>query len=341
MVSRAQRESNHEAVPGSRHLEPSWVETRLKALLTMRGWKQVATVACLATLTAAPAAARELKTIGITVGSLGNPYFINLAKGAAAEAKKINPNVKVLTASADYDLARQSVEFDNFIAYGVDLILVNATDARAIGPAVKRAQAAGIVVIAVDTSANKVDATVQTDNVEAGVLACKYMAEKIGGKGNVIIQNGPQVSAVIDRVNGCQDALKAYPDIKILSKDQDGKGSREGGLNVMQGYLTRFDDIKGVFTINDPQAIGADLAARQLKREGIVITSVDGAPDIVPALKGKTQIYASASQSPRGIGKEAVDLGVEILDGKRPDKTTDLIPPKLVTRDNVSQYPGW
>ena len=298
-------------------------------------------MACLATIIATPVSARELKTIGITVGSLGNPYFINLAKGAEAEAKKINPNVKVLTASADYDLNRQSVEFDNFIAYGVDLILVNATDARAIGPAVKRAQKEGIVVIAVDSGANKVDATVQTDNVKAGAIACKYMADKIGGKGNVIIQNGPQVSAVIDRVNGCQDALKAYPDIKLLSKDQDGKGSREGGLNVMQGYLTRFDDVKGVFAINDPQAIGADLAARQLGRQGIIITSVDGAPDIVPALKGKTQIYASASQSPRGIGKEAVDLGVEILNGKRPDKTTDLIDPKLVTRDNVSQYPGW
>ena len=56
----------------------------------------------------------------------------------------------------------------------------------------------------------------------------------------------------------------------------------------MQGYLTRFPDIAGVFTINDPQAIGSDLAAKQLNRTGIVITSVDGAPDIVPAIKGNT-----------------------------------------------------
>ncbi len=288
-----------------------------------------------------PAAARELKAVGITVGSLGNPYFIALARGAEEEARKINPNVKVLTTSADYDLNRQSIEFDNFIAYGVDLILVNATDPNAIGPAVKRAQKEGITVIAVDAGASKVDATVETDNVEAGKLACKFMADKIGGKGNVIIQNGPQVTAVTDRVKGCEGVLKHFPDIKLLSSDQDGKGSREGGLNVMQGYLTRFDDIKGVFAINDPQAIGADLAARQLKRDGIVITSVDGAPDIVPALKGKTQIYASSSQSPRTIGKQAIDLGVEIMNGKRPDQTTDLIPPKLVTRDNVGGYPGW
>ena len=285
--------------------------------------------------------ARELKSVGITVGSLGNPFFIALAEGAEAAAKAINPNVKVLTASADYDLVRQSTEFDNFIAYGVDLILVNAADARAVGPAVKRAQKAGIVVVAVDTGADNVNATVETDNVAAGRIACAYIADKIGHKGNVIIQNGPQVASVIDRVNGCEKAFANDPDIKILSKDQDGKGSREGGLNVMQGYLTRFDDVQGVFTINDPQAIGSSLAARQLKRKGIVITSVDGAPDMIPELKGNTSISATASQSPRQIGAEAVTIGNDILNGRTPEKTTDLIAPRLITRDNVASYSGW
>ena len=119
------------------------------------------------------------------------------------------------------------------------------------------------------------DATVQTDNVQAGGIACRYMAEQIGGKGNVVIQNGPQVSAVIDRVNGCRRVLGEHPEIKLLSFDQDGKGSREGGLAVMQGLLTRFPSLQGVFTINDPQAISSDLAARQLNRSGIVITSVN------------------------------------------------------------------
>jgi ribose transport system substrate-binding protein len=127
---------------------------------------------------------------------------------------------------------------------------------------------------------------VQTNNVQAGEIACQYLADKIDHKGNVVIENGPQVSAVIDRVNGCKQVLGKYPDVKILSSDQDGKGSREGGLNAMQGYLTRFRDLNGVFAINDPQAIGTDLAAKQLHRTGIVITSVDGAPDIVTALKG-------------------------------------------------------
>jgi len=299
--------------------------------------------AALAMAAAAPAAsfAKDLKSVGVTVGTLGNPYFVAVGKGVTDAVREINPNAKVTISSADYDLNKQFTQIDNFIAAGVDLILVNAADPRAILPAIKRAQAAGITVVGVDVAASGADATVQTNNVQAGEIACQFMAEKIGHKGNVIIENGPQVSAVIDRVNGCKKVLGQYPDIKVLSSDQDAKGSRDGGLNVMQGYLTRFPDIQGVFTINDPQAIGSDLAAKQLNRSGIVITSVDGAPDIVAALKGPTQVQASASQDPYAMGKLAVKVGEEIMNGKKPADPMVLMPSHLVTRDNVDSYPGW
>jgi ribose transport system substrate-binding protein len=290
---------------------------------------------------AASASAKDLKAVGVTVGSLGNPFFVAVGKGVTDAVHEINPDAKVTIASADYDLNKQFTQIDNFIASGVDLIFVNAADPRAIAAAAKRAQAAGITVIGVDVAAAGADATVQTNNTQAGEIACQYMADKIDHKGNVIIENGPQVSAVIDRVNGCKKVLSAYPEMKILSADQDGKGSRDGGMNVMQGYLTRFPDIRGVFTINDPQAIGSDLAARQLNRTGIVITSVDGAPDIVGALKGPTQIQASASQDPYGMGKLAVQTGYAIMQGKKPENPMILMPSHLVTRDNVGSYPGW
>ncbi|MBP0574864.1 substrate-binding domain-containing protein, partial [Mycobacterium tuberculosis] len=86
----------------------------------------------------------------------------------------------------------------------VDIILLNAADKQALAPAVKKAQAAGIVVMAVDVGADGVNATVQTDNVQAGRIACQFIVDKLGGKGDVIIQNGPQVSAVVDRVKGCK-----------------------------------------------------------------------------------------------------------------------------------------
>jgi ribose transport system substrate-binding protein len=296
--------------------------------------------AALALATSA-ASAKELRSIGITLGSLGNPFFVALSKGAEAKAKEINPNVKVTATSADYDLNKQFSQIDNFIASGVDMILLNATDPKAIISAVKRAQQAGIVVVAVDVAAAGADATVQTNNVQAGQIACQYLADKIGGKGNVIIQNGPQVSAVTDRVKGCKEVLAKSPNIKVLSDDQDGKGDREGGLRVMQGHLTRFQDIAGVFTINDPQAIGSDLAAKQLNRKNLVITSVDGAPDMESALKSDTSIVASASQDPWAMAQQAVAIGYDIMNGKKPENAMILMPSTLITRDNVAQYKGW
>jgi ribose transport system substrate-binding protein len=292
-------------------------------------------------LGAVGAQAKELNSIGITVGSLGNPFFVTIAKGAEAKARQINPKVKILTASADYDLGKQFTQVDNFIAAGVDMILLNAIDPNAIEPAIKRAQAAGIVVVAVDVAANGADATVQTNNVQAGEIACQFIVDKLGGKGRVIIQNGPQVSAVIDRVNGCKAMFAKAPGIKVLSDDQDAKGSREGGLNVMQGYLTRFNQIDAVFTINDPQAIGTDLAAKQLNRTGIIISSVDGAPDIEDALKSDTMVQASASQDPYAMAQQAVEIGAGILAGKKPANPTILMPSTLVTRANVKDYKGW
>lgn len=286
------------------------------------------------------AQARELKSVGITVGSLGNPFFVTIAKGAEAKAKELNPNVKVLAVSADYDLNKQFTQIDNFIAAGVDLILLNAADAKAIEPAVRKARKAGIAVIGVDVAAAGADATVQTNNVQAGEIACQYIVDKTSGKGNVIIQNGPQVSAVIDRVNGCKSVLAKAPGIKVLSDDQDGKGSREGGMDVMLGHLTRFQAIDAVFTINDPQAIGTSLAAKQLKRK-LIITSVDGAPDIENALKSDTLVQASASQDPWAMAQKAVEIGVDVLNGKKPANQMILLPSTLITRDNVGSYKGW
>lgn len=294
-------------------------------------------------MSSAPSSAKELKSIGVSLGSLGNPFFVALSKGAEFEAKKTNPNVKITAVGFEYDLGKQVTQIDNFIAAGVDMILLNPGDPKAIGPAIKKAQAAGILVVAVDTAAEGADATVTTNNVQAGEISCQYIVDKLGGKGDVIIQNGPQVSAVIDRVNGCKSVFAKAPGIKVLSSDQDGKGSREGGLTVAQGYLTRYPKIDAIFDINDPQAIGTDLAARQQQRSGIIITSVDGAPDIETALKdpASPQIQASASQDPFFMARRAVQIGVSILNGQKPASTVELLPSKLITRDNVAEYKGW
>lgn len=292
-------------------------------------------------LAAIPAAAKDLKAMGVSVGSLGNPFFVQIAKGAEFEAKKVNPEVKVTAVASDYDLNKQFTQVENFIAAGVDLILINAADPVAIEPAVKKAQAAGIIVVAIDVNAKGADATVTTNNVQAGEIACQFLADKIGHKGDVVIVNGPQVSAVTDRVKGCKQELAKHSDIKIVSDNQDAKGSRDGGLQVMQGLLTRFETLAGVFAINDPTAIGADLAAKQLGRKEFVITAVDGAPDVEVALKSDTLIQASSSQDPFAMARRSVQVGVDLLNGKKPAQDPTLIPPALVTRDNVKDYKGW
>jgi ribose transport system substrate-binding protein len=306
--------------------------------------RNAALLAAVATISlSAPAFAKDLTSIGMSVGNLGNPFFLSMAKGAKDKAKELTGHdVEVTTVSSDYDLNKQSTQIDNFIASGVDMVLLNAADPTAIEPAMVRLKAAGIVSVALDVTAKGADAQVQTNNIAAGQNACKYITDKLGGKGNVIIITGPPTSSVLDRVSGCKDSLSKSPGIKILSDNQNGKVTREGGLEVMIGLLTAFDDVDAVFTINDQEAIGADLAAKQLNRTDFFITSVDGAPDIEEALKQPGNLVeASSSQDPYAMAQKAVEVGYAILQGKAPAETVTLIPTELVTRDNVDQYKGW
>ena len=288
-------------------------------------------------------AQKKLNAVAVTVGDLGNPFFVQIAHGSQEAAKKINPSVKFTAESSNYDVNNQTNQMDNFIASGANLILLNAADSKGIAPAVVRAKAAGVSVVAVDVGAEGgVDATVTSNNKQAGQLDGKFVADRLKGKGQVVIVNGPPVTAVTDRVAGFLEEIKKYPDIKILSQDQNAGGSRDGGLRVMTDLLTAFPKIDAVFAINDPTAIGCDLAAKQAQRKDFFIVGVDGAPDIVPALKDKESlIAASAAQDPYAMAQKAVQTGYDIMNGKKPGEQLTLIPVDLITKDNVDQYKGW
>lgn len=293
---------------------------------------------------AAPSYAQKpLKAVAVTVGDLGNPFFVQIAHGAEAQAKKYNPAVKFTAESSNYDVNNQTNQMDNFVSSGVNLILLNAADSKGIAPAVLRAKAAGITVVAVDVAAEGgVDATVTSNNKQAGELDGKYVADRLKGKGRVVIVNGPPVSAVTDRVAGFVEVIKQFPDIKIVSQDQNAGGSRDGGLRVMTDLLTAFPKIDAVFAINDPTAIGCDLAAKQAQRKDFFIVGVDGAPDVVPSLKDPDSlIAASAAQDPYTMSGKAVEIGYDIINGKKPEQPLTLIPVQLITKENVDQYKGW
>lgn len=289
-------------------------------------------------------AAKALKSVGVTVGDLGNPFFVQLGKGATDMAKKIGgAGTKVTVVSSGYDLNTQVSQIETFIASKVDMIILNAADSKGIAPAVKKARAAGIVVVAVDVGAEGgVNATVTSNNVQAGSQACEYLIKQMGGKGNMVIINGPPVTAVIDRVKGCKDVLAKNPNVKVLSDNQNAGGSRDGGLTAGQNLLTTFPAINAIFAINDPTGIGAELAAKQAGKNNIIIAAVDGAPDAEVALKASGALFkASAAQDPYTMAGQAVKVGYDVMQGTKLAKSTILIPTKLITKENVGTYKGW
>ncbi|WP_206186345.1 ABC transporter substrate-binding protein [Thalassospira lohafexi] len=291
---------------------------------------------------AAQADDKKLESIGISVGLLGNPFFVATIKGIEDHARAINPDVDITSVSADYDLNKQVSQIDSFIAKGVDIIMLNAVDDEAIAPAVMRAKNAGIVIAAFDVSAPGADVTVMTDNIAAGRKACEYIVEQLDGKGNVAIIKGPSSSSLNDRFKGCSDVFAAAGGITVLSDGQNGQGSRDGGLQAMQGLLTRFDDLDAVFGANDPMALGAQLAAKQLGRTNLIITGVDGAPDTEASLaEADSLLKASASQDPYTMAGRALDMGYAFFQGERPEQPTVLIEPMLITADNLDEYKGW
>ena len=286
---------------------------------------------------------KKLDSVALTVGDLGNPFFVQISHGAEAQAKHINGKAKFTALSSNYDVNNQTNQIDNFISSNVNLILLGAADSKGIAPAVLRAKQAGITVVAVDVGAEGgVDATVTSNNKQAGTKDGAYVAERLKGKGQIVIVNGPPVTAVTDRVEGFLEEIKKHPDIKILSQDQNAGGSRDGGLRVMSDLLTAFKQIDAVFAINDPTAIGCDLAAKQAQRKEFFIVGVDGSPDIVPFLKDPTSlIAATAAQDPYLMAEEAVKIGHDIMQGKKPKEELTLIPVGLITRENVDRYAGW
>jgi ribose transport system substrate-binding protein len=291
-------------------------------------------------LSASALQAKELKSVGVIVGPLGNPFYVALAKGIDSEVKKINPNAKVTAVSNDYDLNKDVTAVETFIAAGTDIIFLDAADSVAIEPTVKKAIDAGVTVVGVDAGAKGAPVNLTVDNTAAGQVACEYLADKLGHKGNVVIIDSVPMVAIAQRVEGCKAALAKYPDIKILSADQRGDGSRDSGLKVMQTLLTRFPDVNGVFSINDQMAMGADLATKQLRRT-VAITGIDGSPEAEEALKGDTMFVGTAAQSPFNVGAISVKAGYDLFQGNKPEKDLILIAPTLVTRDNIGDYKGW
>jgi fructose transport system substrate-binding protein len=259
--------------------------------------------------------------IGLITKTETNPFFVKMKEGAQAEAKKAGAKLLTATGKKDGDTASQITALENMAAAGAKTILITSTG-DAINPTVKKVQAKGVQVIALDSPFDGADALFATDNYKAGALIGQYAKAALGGKPAKIAMldlfPGHPVGA--QRHNGFMNGfgLKAN-DAKsnelsstaetVCAGDTDGNQAK--GQTAMENCLQKNPDINVVYTINEPAAAGAYNALKKAgKEKGVIIVSVDGGcQGIKDTADGK--ITATSQQYPLKMASMGVAAGVE------------------------------
>nr|WP_314899949.1 substrate-binding domain-containing protein [uncultured Deefgea sp.] len=313
----------------------------MRLFYTKKSLPQLLLLSCLAS-NASSSDTPWPNSIGVSVSSLENPYFVALSHGARDKAKQINPKVKFTVASAGYGIDKQIAQIQSMIQKKVDLILVSASSEDGLAETLMSARQQGIIVIGVDVRAKGAMQTVLTNNVNAGYLVCDYLARSINGKGSAAIQTGPQVSSVIDRVAGCKQAWSKYPGIQLLSDAENGEGSVWGGYTATQQLIKQQGPVDIIFAINDRQAIGTQQTLQKAQQTHTKIGSVDGSQAVVSAIAQGSSIIATASQSPGTMGQRAIELAIGLHQGSyKLSSDIELLQPTLVTPSNAAQFKAW
>lgn len=277
--------------------------------------------------------------VGVSLADLGNPFFYALAQHLqdAANDQSSQP-VDMTVVSSAYDLQRQQAQIRRFIDDRVDIILLSAADSVGIEPSIHQARQAGITVTAVDIDAQGADLSVTTDNVQAGMVACRYLAERMGREGDLGIINGASVSSVTDRVAGCRAALQEYPEIRLVSDRFNAGGTFGGGLEAMTFLLSQHPDINGVFAINDPSALGAAEAATLAGRGDVLITSVDGSDEVLSALAADhPNLIGTAAQSPEEMARRAIEMSLAHREPPLQSPRSIRIPTHMISRETLPE----
>ncbi|UNM81772.1 ribose ABC transporter substrate-binding protein RbsB [Bacillus subtilis] len=266
-------------------------------------------------------------TIGLSVSTLNNPFFVSLKKGIEKEAKK--RGMKVIIVDAQNDSSKQTSDVEDLIQQGVDALLINPTDSSAISTAVESANAVGVPVVTIDRSAEqgKVETLVASDNVKGGEMAATFIADKLGKGAKVAELEGvPGASATRERGSGFHNI--ADQKLQVVT-NQSADFDRTKGLTVMENLLQGHPDIQAVFAHNDEMALGA-LEAINSSGKDILVIGFDGNKDALASIKNG-KLSATVAQQPELIGKLATEAADDILHGKKVQKTISA-PLKLETQ---------
>ena len=268
-----------------------------------------------------------------------NPFFVKMKEGATAKAEELGIELKSFAGKVDGDHETQVAAIETCIADGAKGILLTASDTSSIVPAVQEARDAGLLVIALDTPLDPIDAadaTFATDNFLAGELIGKWAAAALGDDAaNAKIAmldlavSQPTVGVLRD-----QGFLQGFgidlgdpnkwgdeTDARIVGNEVTA-GNEEGGRKAMETLLAKEPDINVVYTINEPAAAGAYEALKSVGRENdVLIVSVDGGCPGVANVKDGV-IGATSQQYPllmASLGIEAIAAWAK--DGSKPAPT--------------------
>ncbi|SCK55250.1 ribose transport system substrate-binding protein [Streptomyces sp. WMMB 714] len=274
--------------------------------------------------------------LGLALSTLNNPFFVEMKKGAEAEAKSAGAELSVQ--DAQDDASQQANQIQNFTSQNMKSIIINPVDSDAAGPSVKAANNAGIPVVAVDRTVNKAEVatTVASDNVSGGQKAAQALAKELGEQGSILVLRGqPGTSASRERGKGFMSAIKKYPGIKIVGK-QAANFDRAKGLDVTTNLLQSHPGVTGVFAENDEMALGAIKALGGRAGKDVKVVGFDGTPDGFKAVK-KGTMHTSIAQQPAALGKMAVRNALRKVEGSDPEAQIK-VPVVPVNARNVEKY---
>ena len=268
------------------------------------------------TKTDAGAAPAGQKRIGVALLTQTHVFYQDMIAAMKAEAQKEGFTLDIQT--AEFDSRKQNDQIEALLAQGVEALILAPVDSAAMGPSIQAALAKNIPVFTVDIAAQGVEVTchIASDNEKGGRLLGEYLAQKLGGKGNVAIVDHPIVTSVQERTKGFVDALAKFPEIRIVQR-VPGEGQRDKALRAAQDVLQAHPDLDAIFGINDDSALGALAAVESVNlQDKVIVLGFDGTPEARDAIKAGRALKADAVQFPDKIGSQAIKLLAKHLRGE-------------------------
>lgn len=290
-------------------------------------------------------AAPSRGTIGVSLLTLDNPFFKVIGDNIASEGAK--HGYETVVVSADKDVAKQGNQVKDFIVKKVAAIVLSPCESKSIVPVIQEANAAGIPVFTVDIPCNepgvKIATQIATDNYGGGKEAGQAMIEALGeAGGKVAILHFAQAESCILRVKGFREVITAHNKggkglIEIVSTLESG-GAKDVGYKAAEDVIQAHSDLRGIFAINDPAALGARAALEKAgKADQVAIVGFDGQPEGKQAIK-EGKIYADPIQFPDKMGVKVVEALIAHSKGEELPAQT-LIPTKLYKQEDALKDP--